>query len=123
MKRAIAGGLRAADLYDECGKPQPCNEERLEICERGMRLHTTCDLKVATSYDVALSYRDETGRQRAFTVEATVVESELVSERCHFVTLYFCSIPDELRAAIKDGSLIEACFNGCADCREGRAEV
>lgn len=121
MKRAIAGGLRAADLYDEGGQPPTCDEESLEICERGMRIHTRCDLKVSTAYDVALSYRDEAGRLRAFTVEATVVEKELRSEHCHFVTLYFSKVPEELLAAIRDGSLIEACFHGGTECREGRA--
>ncbi len=120
MKRALAGGLRKSDLYEENEEGQPCDEQSLEICERGMRLQTNCELKLQTSYDVALSYRDDRGEVRKFTVEATVVDTKLLRDGCHHVTMYFCEVPPELRRAIKDGSLIEACFNGGAECREGR---
>lgn len=122
MKRALAGGMKDAELYgDEGDGKTPCDERSLEICERGMRLQTTCELKLQTIYAVALSYRDERGKVRKFKVEATVVDAQPVREGCHYVTMYFCAVPAELRGAIRDGSLIEACFNGGADCREGRA--
>ncbi len=123
MKRALAGGLQESDLYGAEGEEHPCDERSLDICERGMRLHTPCDLKLQTCYGVELSYRDDSGSARRFAVEATVVETVKVNDGCNFVTMYFCEVPLELRRAIRDGSLIEACFHGGADCREGRSRA
>ena len=96
---------RVPALYLDYGADaQTCEEDSIEITDRGMQFQSRWQFEIGTQMSVSCVHQHpRLGRQRV-AVDGIVVWCAPVGAGCYNTTLLFLELPDELRQSLREFS-------------------
>ena len=87
-----------SSIYLEYGADEEmCDEQHIEICERGLCFTSRWHWRSGTQLAIAFSFHDKGGELRKIQTEGVVVRCERLERGCYRATLIFLEAPTALR--------------------------
>jgi hypothetical protein len=94
-----------AVVLDYGADAESCEEDAVEISERGMRLKSHWQFDIGTQLSIALVRPHPRLCRERVTVVAIVVWCEPKGERCYESTLLFLDLPEDFKQLLREFSL------------------